>query len=182
MISFINFIISLLSYTLISKIFRSSIVISYGVEDLYWSKRRSKERGAHLLNTSLQQIWKKRCLKENLVSFTKVLHYSGAAYFSIFLKLKKYFLWQIKWHGHARLNKANFALQSTWGNNQQSEGRSEMDKNEYSPPPSPHLLLTPQLTNLRHWSWKKNSSPNIDSSLNDSAMVLLWLFENNTIS
>lgn len=71
-----------------SRIFRSSTVISYRVEDLYWSKRRLKERGGHLLNTSLQQIWKKRCLKENLVSFAKVLHYSGAVYFSSFLKLK----------------------------------------------------------------------------------------------
>lgn len=50
-----------------SKIFRSSIVINYGVEDLYWSKRRSKERGGHLLNTSLQQIWEKKDVSKKIL-------------------------------------------------------------------------------------------------------------------
>lgn len=52
---------------------------------------------------------------------------------------------------------------------QLSKGDQEMDNSEYLPPAffffiSPHLLLTPQLTNLRHLSWKKNSSLNIDLS------------------
>lgn len=71
--------------------------------------------------------------------------------FSIFLKLKTIFYGKLNDMG--LLNKArSLTLQSTGEiiNNQKAEVR--WIRMNIHPPLSLHLLLTPQLTNLRHWS------------------------------